>query len=167
MKVRGLPLLASMLVILFHGLAPAQNPKPVILTANATFQQELAASPTTMGPSGGVGVAILVLSADRSKVDFWATFVGLSTPVSAAHFHDPANFGTNAGVKRNVCGAGGLPPCSEATIFNGTWSRTDTTQPLTDADVTALLAGQVYFNIHTMTNGGGEIRGQVIPISSK
>jgi hypothetical protein len=33
---------------------------------------------------------------------------------------------------------------------------------LTDAQAADLAAGRMYFNIHTMMNGGGEIRGQMM-----
>jgi hypothetical protein len=34
---------------------------------------------------------------------------------------------------------------------------------LTDQQVTDLMAGQWYFNVHTVQNPSGEIRGQVLP----
>ena len=34
---------------------------------------------------------------------------------------------------------------------------------LTDQQITDLMAGQWYFNIHTAENPSGEIRGQVVP----
>ena len=35
---------------------------------------------------------------------------------------------------------------------------------LSGAQATALLAGQLYINIHTSTNSGGEIRGQLTAV---
>ncbi len=29
--------------------------------------------------------------------------------------------------------------------------------------VAAILGGDTYFNVHTVNNGGGEVRGQIIP----
>ena len=36
--------------------------------------------------------------------------------------------------------------------------------PLTPTQKALILSGQTYVNIHTVTNGGGEIRGQVSPV---
>lgn len=170
MKGKRVLLLASIiLLVLANGVALAQQPKPVVLTANLTFQQEVLANPNTRGPSAGVGAAVFVLSADRTKVDFAVTFVGLGSVVRFAHIHDSptATFGVNAGVKRDFCGTAATPACEEGRLYTGTWSTTDMVQPLAQADIDALLAGTAYVNVHTAANLPGEIRGQVTPISPK
>ncbi len=42
------------------------------------------------------------------------------------------------------------------------WSSADANQPLTPQFVAELLAGNLYVNVHTAANPGGEIRGQVL-----
>jgi hypothetical protein len=143
-----------------------QQARPVILTATVDFSQELHARPST-SPSTGVGAAVIVLSADRQSASYAFSFTGLTGPALVAHFHGAANFGANASVARDLCGTPATPPCQEGRLITGTWSKTDMSQPLTDALIDALLAGQVYLNIHTQANPGGELRGQVIPISPK
>lgn len=139
----------------------AQAPKPVLFTADITFGQEAYARPTTT-PSTGVGAGMVLLTADRTRVFYAVTFLGTSGPISAAHFHSAGGFGTNASVVRNICG-----PCDEARLYTGEINLLDTAQPLTQATIDALLAGQVYINVHTAMNPGGEIRGQLVPVSAK
>jgi len=149
------------------GIGLAQEPsRPVIFMARIDFAQELHARPSTQ-PSTGVGAAVLVLSEDRQSVSYAFSFTGLASPVTVAHFHAPAGFGQNAGVVKNLCGTSETPPCEEGRLLSGTWSKADMNQPLTDALIDALMAGQVYVNVHTQGNPGGEIRGQVIPISPR
>ncbi len=67
-----------------------------------------------------------------------------------AHFHGPALAGATA------------PPIESLTITtNGTAGTATDTITATSALHAALLAGQVYYNIHTAANPDGEIRGQI------
>lgn len=70
---------------------------------------------------------------------------------TAAHLHD-GYAGTNGGV------AIGL---SQDPGDVAHWSAVDA--PISAAQLTALIAGRYYINIHTPANPGGEIRGQVAP----
>ncbi|UCG46565.1 MAG: CHRD domain-containing protein [Phycisphaerales bacterium] len=71
--------------------------------------------------------------------------------VTAAHFHaGPAGVdGVVISPPGNVAGAGTSPISGSVTI--------------SEADKKKLLAGAVYFNIHTTAFAGGEIRGQLVP----
>lgn len=77
-------------------------------------------------------------------------WTGISDSATMAHFHGPALAGENA------------PPLEPLTMLtngmNGTASDTITASA---ALHTALLAGKVYYNVHTAANPDGEIRGQV------
>lgn len=75
------------------------------------------------------------------------TYQGLSSPVSAAHFHGDGAPGVGAGVKLNI---GVLP------------SPINNTVSVDEMVETGFLAGLWYVNIHTSNFGGGEIRGQVL-----
>jgi CHRD domain/Secretion system C-terminal sorting domain len=82
-------------------------------------------------------------------INYTLTFTGLSSGVTAAHFHGDAAPGAGAGVKLGI-GAGTIPsPYSEVNV------------PVSLANEPGLLAGLWYVNIHTVNFGGGEIRGQV------
>ncbi|UCC55832.1 MAG: CHRD domain-containing protein [Gammaproteobacteria bacterium] len=75
----------------------------------------------------------------------------LSGPITAAHFHN-ARVGVNGDVVRTINFIDGQA--------SGIWTSTDD-EPLTPELTEALLAGNVYVNVHTAANPLGEIRGQV------
>lgn len=82
-----------------------------------------------------------------SKLLSWTgSYSGLTGPATAAHFHGPADAKTNAGVL--------VPAPAPASPFSGSAT-------LDDAKAADLLAGKVYFNVHTAENPKGEIRGQL------
>ena len=81
------------------------------------------------------------------KLTYTATYDGLTGKATMAHFHGPAAVGKNAGVMVPVTGAVTSPIEGSAT--------------LTADQVKAFEAGDVYFNVHTDANKGGEIRGQL------
>jgi hypothetical protein len=77
-------------------------------------------------------------------------WTGLSGDASMAHFHGPALAGEDA------------PPIETVSIVtNGMAGIAADTITASAVLHTALLAGKVYYNIHTVANPGGEIRGQV------
>ena len=67
-----------------------------------------------------------------------------------AHFHGPAPVGQNAKVQ---------VPVDKSALASPMKGKAT----LTDQQITDLMAGQWYFNIHTAENPSGEIRGQVMP----
>jgi len=73
--------------------------------------------------------------------------------IASAHFHNAA-VGVNGGVVRAISDD------FNGNTASGIWTSTDG-QPLTDELIAELIAGNIYINIHTAANGGGEIRGQV------
>ena len=114
-------------------------------TAKLEGSQETPAITTTASGTGSVR-----LNTDGT-VSYDLTAGGL-TPTSA-HFHNAAA-GISGGVVKSI------------TLTNNTalgiWSSVDVTQPLTDLLLRELVKGKLYMNVHTLTNPGGEIRGQVI-----
>ncbi len=87
-----------------------------------------------------------------------AGFSDLTGPATAMHIHGDALPETNAPVLINLISLH-LPaadPAKGGVIFGGV--------TFTEAQASNLLAGLNYLNIHTATNGGGEIRGQLIPV---
>ena len=101
--------------------------------------------PNTSGATGRVEATY----DDSTRTLSWtATYSGLTGPATAAHFHGPAPTGKAAGVMVPVGGSLDSPIHGSAV--------------LTPEQVVDLAEGQVYFNIHTAANKGGEIRGQMI-----
>ena len=88
-----------------------------------------------------------------SQLFYSVTYSGLAAPATAAHIHGPADPTVSAGV---------IVPLATPSGTSGTISGTAT---LTPTEVAYLLSGLTYVNIHTTTNGGGEIRGQLIPLN--
>ena len=113
-------------------------------TASLTSNQE-----NPPKPGNGVGTGAFVL--DAQGLHYWITVSGLSTTLSAAHFHN-APTGQNGGVVREITFNG--------TSASGVWTSTNS-QPLTPALIQEIIAGNVYVNVHTPNHPSGEIRGQV------
>ncbi len=113
--------------------------------------------PVTTSATGVGGVIVDPTNTDVNGnvlITGGITFKGLSGPPTPGghHIHqapigDPTN---NGGVII------GLPLASDgATAYVPPDTR------LTPAQYAALLAGELYFNVHTVANSGGEIRGQI------
>ncbi len=100
--------------------------------------------------SHGHGMLNATFDTSSKSLNWTVTYEGLSTPVTAAHFHGPAPVGQNAGVQVPI------PKGELASPIKGSAT-------LNDKQVTDLMAGQWYFNVHTQQNPSGEIRGQVLP----
>jgi hypothetical protein len=94
----------------------------------------------------GTGMANFTFDTVTRKLDYDISYSGLTGPAAAAHIHGPAAAGANAGVM--------VPFPAAASPIKGSAT-------LTEAQATALMAGNTYVNVHTAAHGGGEIRGQI------
>jgi hypothetical protein len=135
--------------------------KPVRLLLSVLLLPALAAaqihfSSTLSGSEGGSGSGSFSLNDDFTELKYVIAYQGLTGPLSVGgHFH-VAPAGQDGPVVRTIAAAGN--PASG--ILRGTWTISDT-QPLTQALVESLLTGKIYVNLHTESNPGGEIRGQL------
>lgn len=87
----------------------------------------------------------------KSKMlDYTVTWNGLTTNPTGMHFHGPADPGVNAPVM--------VPITGFTVATSGTLTSMATLTPAQDS---ALVAGKMYYNVHTTTNPGGEIRAQL------
>jgi hypothetical protein len=101
--------------------------------------------------SAGKG-AVTATYDPATKVLSWeGRFSGLTGPATAAHFHGPADASKNAAPEIWISEKGQ----NLASPFKGQAT-------LTDAQADDLQKGMLYVNVHTDTNKGGEIRGQVV-----
>jgi hypothetical protein len=107
------------------------------------------ASETPPNSSTGSGSAKVNLDTTAKTVSWTVTYKALSGPATMAHFHGPAPVGVAAGVEVPITGDLTSPITGSASV--------------TDAQAADLRAGKWYVNVHTATNPGGEIRGQVVP----
>jgi len=152
-----------------------------IHTAHATpitFQAILTGAnevPPVISPA--TGLAIVVLDPTAQTIQINATFSGLTTPDVAAHIHccltSPFLTGVNVGVATTVPAFVGFPlgvtsgsytsqvfDLTQALIYNPAFVTLQGGIPQAEAALLAgILNGETYFNIHTVSNTGGEIRG--------
>ena len=102
--------------------------------------------------SSGTGVMNITLDDVTGDMSWSGSFSGLSGTFSVAHFHGPAlsnqNGGVQVGTAVNV-DPGGL---SGTSVGNATLSA----QQISD-----LVNGLWYWNVHSSVNPGGELRGNI------
>ena len=127
--------------------------------------------------SAGTGFALFVYNATNRTLSINTSFSGLTGNVTAAHLHcctavalagtvgvastTPTLAGFPSGLTSGTFGALldlSLPSSWNAAFITANGGTTATAEA---AFATGLNAGKVYFNIHTTTSGGGEIRGFV------
>ena len=101
--------------------------------------------------STGTGMATALLDSDSGALSISGSFSGLSGDITVAHLHGltAAPGAGNAGI---------LVPLTPTGTSSGTFSGNGT---LSSENVTGLLDGRTYINLHSTTFGGGEIRGFV------
>jgi hypothetical protein len=111
-------------------------------------------TPAPVGAAGASGTGKFVLQEDGTIEAEAVAFQGLTGVPILAHIHQGAPGVVGPVV---VDFTARLPVgSSTAGTITGPGSR-----PLTAAEQTTLFAGGMYFNIHTVANTAGEIRGQI------
>ena len=115
-----------------------------VFVANLSGAQEVPAVSTS-----AKGVCQITLNVARTQITVNCNYSGLSSNATAAHIHNGA-IGVNAPVLFPLGSGGGT---------SGGFSTSPIT--LTAQQVADLFANKFYVNIRTVTNDGGEIRGQV------
>ena len=120
----------------------AANAETVTLKAELKGSNEV---PPNSSPASGTAQA--TLNTETKVLTWTVSYKDLTGPAVGAHFHGPSEPGKNAGIA--------LP-------FKTVQNPIEGTATLSDAQVTDLLAGKWYANIHTAANPGGELRGNMI-----
>lgn len=121
------------------------------LTASLTGDQE---APTVVTDATGTGT--FTLSADRMSLMFEVTASDFASDVVAQHFHNAPS---------GISGPIVFDLAPFRTIVDGVLTISGTTQLSDwsiDSAATEILSGNIYVNIHTVDNGPGEIRGQLL-----
>ncbi|AJX16480.1 CHRD domain-containing protein [Burkholderia ubonensis] len=142
-----MPKLRFLQVALLAGVLAAGSAAAETVRLVADLQPSSEVPPTTSHGSGNVDATY---DTATRTLQWTITYKDLTGPAAAAHFHGPASVGQNAGVQVPI------PKDGLASPIRGS-------KELNDAQVTELMAGKWYFNIHTKEHPSGEIRGQVLP----
>ncbi|WP_027419057.1 CHRD domain-containing protein [Crocinitomix catalasitica] len=117
----------------------------LLFTAKMTGDQEVPAVVTD-----AVGVGSFSLNEDRDELCINIAVNNLSGPITAAHIHSGA------------VGVNGDPVVNVSTGITGNQIMYSVSgAELTTELIAMLINGEVYLNIHTDANPGGEIRGQI------
>ncbi|TAL00282.1 MAG: CHRD domain-containing protein [Verrucomicrobia bacterium] len=120
--------------------------------AQSTFQgflSGLGENPPNASPGTGFGTLVLNSSSNQITVDL--SWSGLTAAATASHIHGPGGVGTNAVV---LFPFSGVPAATAGAIPQQSFAITPT-------QVDYLFNGYLYFNVHTSTFPGGEIRAQI------
>lgn len=138
----------SLLLLAVLGLLPLEAAAQTYFTGFLTGDQEV---PPVISTGSGFGRVTLNAAETQIVVSLYYTTV--NGTVTAGHIHGPAAPGANGPVMFNLAPATGV----------NTGQVVGSTFPVTASQVSELKSGRLYFNIHSNTNPGGEIRGQIRP----
>src|SRR5262245_34149972 len=131
----------------------------VLLTAQRVSAQQFFTATLTGAQqvppvvSAGTGTGTVLLNAAETQITVNMNFSGLGTPAILGHIHGPADPTQNAGVLFDF--AAFVPHATSGAIPVQTFA-------ITPAQLADLKAGLYYFNVHSETFQGGEIRGQIV-----
>lgn len=145
------------------------------LTFNATLSGANE-NPATGSP--GTGFVTVVFDSVAHTLQVNANFSGLTGTTTASHIHVPTSFGVNGPVATQVPSFVGFPLGVTSGTFVSPILDTSLASTYNPAFVTssgsvaaaevalgaALSSGIAYYNIHTSTFGGGEIRGNLAAV---
>jgi hypothetical protein len=121
----------------------------------------------TPGSGGEAGSGILFDNVANSLAIqiAWGSgngFTNLTGATTGGHIHGPTASGAPGSFTQDASILIGLDTLAgwNGSATNGSFNNSLT---LTPTQATQLLAGQLYINVHTSTNSGGEIRGYLVP----
>ena len=123
-----------------------------VFQANLSGANEVPAVGTAAAGNVFVG-----LTAATNEITVFGSFGGLGSAYTGSHIHNAA-IGANGGIIQDLATDATIAPDG----LSGNYDALSTTFTLTDPAEAALLAGELYINVHTTGNGSGEIRGQLL-----
>jgi hypothetical protein len=148
MRLRALVPALALAVALVATIGASARPQATTIQIRTVLNpaQEVPSPTGAVSNAGGTFSASVTKSETGASISWQLSFDGLTANAIAAHIHTGA-VGSPGPVVLALCG-----PCSSP--LSGTGA-------LTQAALDAIQAGTAYVNIHTPTNPGGEIRGQL------
>ena len=111
-------------------------------------------TPQAGAASTGSGSASLLLAADGASAVLRFSFSNLTTPVTGAHIHGPADPGASGAILFDIDAA---TPRADGSYL---WTFVPVGATSVAQIVDAIRSGRTYINIHTSRYPSGEIRGQ-------
>jgi hypothetical protein len=162
---------AFKLLIAVLCLASAAQASIIVFDAPLNGANE---NPPTTSP--GTGFATITVDTVANTININVSFSNLTTVDTAAHIHCCIAPGLNTGVATVMPSFPGFPLGVTSGSINALFSLADPAfynptfitnngGTVTSAEsvlLTGMTAGRAYFNIHTMSNPGGEIRGFLV-----
>jgi hypothetical protein len=119
---------------------------------------------TPPNASPGTGSAVLTLHNDNITLDVDVVFSGLVAPDTASHIHCCASPGVAASIRLPFTT---FPTGVTSGSFTSTFNLSTALSGITSADfITGMETGQAYVNVHSSAFPGGEVRGQVVLLST-
>ena len=142
--------LVSLVALIFSLVGACNKKEVVIMNASNTMSgnQEVPAKPGAWN-----GTIDYSYNKFNHTLTYTIKWNSLSTPIVGAHIHGLAGKGMNAGVVQDFTSAISK---AQAGTYSGSLFVDGVVVKEED-----LLLGRFYANIHTQTNPGGEIRGQI------
>ena len=136
------------LIVPFFALALAACGGP-------TYRATLAGANEKPNPVTTNGSGTVTATLDGTVLEITGSYASLSGAATSAHLHGPADANTNAS---NICS---LTITESATAGTGTLAGNCDTAQITALTTANLDTNMYYINVHTGTNPGGEVRGQL------
>ncbi len=151
-------ILALSALLLAPALGWATTPNAYIAAASPSQESH---APTVGSPIPSCIASFRKFSVD--KITYQIRCINI-TDITAAHIHN-ADADSNGGVLVTLYNNPGGSGTVVGFLTKGSFQRSDFgTSAEYDAIITAMETDQAYFNAHTPTNPGGEVRGQIVPI---
>jgi hypothetical protein len=129
----------------------------IVLRAGIGFVASMdSAQENPATPTHASGTGSFVLNDARDQLSYNLTYIGLSGDFSGFHIH-LGKAGSTGVIVKTLALTGGMPEGS----ISGIWRTADLTEKFAPTLAESLITGKLYTDIHTSSNSGGEIRGQV------
>jgi len=157
LQITAIIMIAIFWVSVIFPLAQDESQQQAVIFAIGLDQEP---GNVSLGSSNPSGTGAFVISGTGSHIGITFTYSDLTGPAAAMHVHN-APAGENGSVVQTICGGGPPPalldscPSENSGTIAAVWA-------IPSDLLSELLDGDLYVNIHTSSNGGGEIRGQLV-----